>query len=124
MCKAVYYDKETNPFVAHVDEIRWGAKPAEDLEWWQTASEWKRDTTKYKVWDGNSWETEESVSAGSWRSCGSADDGLCYWYLTNDVTLEDSARVDQRLKYRYTYYAGGNLHEAAWSGAWHRHNLE
>ena len=27
----VYYDKDTNPFVAYVDRVYWGARPAEDL---------------------------------------------------------------------------------------------
>ena len=73
----VYYNKATNPFIAYVDRVYWGAKPAEDLEFWQFASEWKRDHTEYKEWDGNSWDTEKTVKAGKWRDCGSADDGLC-----------------------------------------------
>ena len=119
----VHYSKDTNPFVAYVDKVHYGARPAADLEWWQFASEWKRDTVKYKVWDGNSWETEESVSADSWRDCGSPD-SLCWWNVNKDVTLEDSARVDQRLKYRYFYYAAGKLNKMEWPGNWHRHYLE
>ena len=50
----VYYDKDTNPFVAYVDRVHWGAQPAEDLEWYQYGSQWMRDTALYKAWDGNS----------------------------------------------------------------------
>ena len=110
--------------MAYVDRVYWGAKPAEDLESWQFASEWKRDTTKYMAWDGDSWETEKSVTAGKWKGCGSADEGLCWWNLNNDVTLEDSARVDQRLVYRYFYYAGMALHKMEWPGNYHEHYLE
>ena len=120
----VHYTKDTNPFVAYVDRVYWGGKPAEDLEWWQFASEWRRDDTHYKRWDGSDWETEMEVKKGKWRDCGSADDGLCYWNLNNDVTLNDSARVDQRLLYRYFFYAGGKLDKLEWPGEWHEHYLE
>ena len=126
----MYYDKDTNPFVAYVDKVYWGAwpaedaRPAEDLEWWQYGPQWKRDTTLYKVWDGNSWDTEASVNAGPSRACGSSDNGLCWWNLNNDVTLEGSARVDQRLKYHYFYSAGSELNKLEWPGSWHQHYLE
>jgi hypothetical protein len=120
----VYYDKDTNPFVAYVDKVYWGARPAEDLEWYQYGSQWRREPTLYKSWNGNSWETEASVDAGPWRACGSSVNGLCWWNLNNDVTLEGSARVDQRLKYALYLSAGSDAHLYSWSGEWHEHYLE
>ena len=120
----VYYDKDTNPFVADVDRVEYGARPAEQLQWWQYGPQWKRDNTLYYSWNGNSWVTEVSVGAGFWRSCGSSANGLCWTSLENDVTLEGGALVRQRLKY-YLYQSvafGQNLY--SWTGSWHDHYLE
>ena len=72
----VYYDKDTNPFVADVDRVEYGGRPAEHLAWYQYGAQWKRDDTQYKSWNGNSWVTEVSVGASSWRTCGSSAKGL------------------------------------------------
>jgi hypothetical protein len=120
----VYYDKDTDPFVAYVDRVHWGARPAENLDWNESGSQWQREPTLYKEWDGDSWETVVSVNAGPWRSCGSSANGLCWWNLNNDVTLEGSARVDQRLKYALYLSAGSDAHLYSWSGEWHEHYLE
>ena len=64
------------------------------------------------------------MDAGPWRSCGSSANGLCWWNLNNDVTLEGSARVDQRLKYAYFYSAGADMGTYSWKGKWHLHYLE
>ena len=64
------------------------------------------------------------MSAGDWRDCGSEDDGLCWWNLNNDVTLEGSARVDQRLRYRYYFYAGGKFNKMEWPGNYHTNYLQ
>ena len=97
----VYYDKDTDPFVAYVDKVYWGARPAENLNWNESGAQWQREPTLYKVWDDDSWDTEASVDAGPWRSCGSSVNGLCWWNLNNDVTLEGAALVYQRLRYAY-----------------------
>ena len=120
----VYYDKDTDPFVAYVDRVYWGARPAENLNWNESGSQWQREPTLYKEWDGDSWETVVSVNAGPWRSCGSSANGLCWWNLNNDVTLEGSARVDQRLKYAYYVAAAFESQKVSWSGEWHKHYLE
>ena len=120
----VYYDKDTDPFVAYVDKVYWGARPAENLNWNESGSQWQREPTLYKVWDDDSWDTEASVDAGPWRSCGSSVNGLCWWNLNNDVTLEGSARVDQRLRYAFYLSAGSDAHLYRWSGEWHEHYLE
>ena len=120
----VYYDKDTNPFVADVDRVEYGGRPAEHLAWYQYGAQWKRDDTLYKSWNGNSWETVVSVNAGPRRSCGSSANGLCWWNLNNDVTLEGSARVDQRLKYAYYVAAAFESQKVSWFGQWHRHFLE
>ena len=120
----VYYDKDTNPFVAYVDRVYWGARPAEDLNFNEFGSSWQRRPTTYWEWDGDSWELQLEVAAGQWRSCGSSANGLCWWDLENDVTLEGGALVRQRLKY-YLYQSvafGQNLY--SWTGSWHEHYLE
>lgn len=102
----------------------WGGKPAKDLDWWQFPADWRRDDTHHKSWDGSDWETEKKVKKGKWRDYGRSDDGLCYRNLNNDVTLNDSARADQRLLYRYHFYAGGKIDKLERPGAWHEHYLE
>ncbi len=119
----VYYGKTTNPFVAYVDRIYFGGRPAADLEWWQFASEWKRDATLYQRWDGSKWKTVLTVPASSWQDCGSPDN-LCVDNLYNEATLRDGALVRQRLKYRYFWYAGEDLQETSFSGIYHDHFLE
>ena len=64
------------------------------------------------------------MDAGPWRSCVSSVNGLCWWNLNNDVTLEGSARVDQRLKYALYLSAGNDAYLYRWSGEWHEHYLE
>ncbi len=107
-----------------MDRVHWGARPAENLNWNEFGSQWQREATLYKSWDGNSWETEASVDAGPWRACGSSVNGLYWWNLNNDVTLEGSARVDQRLRYAFYYSAGNDMGTVKWPGNWHLHYLE
>ena len=81
--------------------------------------------TLYKVWNGSAWVTDHTIDEGSWRGCGHEDTGLCWWTLNNDVTLEDSARVDQRLRYRYFFYVWTDeIAKVEWTGRYHNHYLE
>ena len=120
----VYYDRDTNPFVVYADRVYWGARPAEDLNFNQFGSSWQRAATLYREWDGDSWETQVEVTAGQWRTCGSSPNGLCWLDLNNDVTLEGSARVDQRLKYALYESAAFDSRLNTWYGEWHEHYLE
>ena len=46
----------------------------------------------------NAWRVQEPVGAGSWSHAGSVGN-LDYYYLYMSVTLNDSARVDNMLRY-------------------------
>ncbi len=121
----VHYTTETNPFVAEVDRVYFGGRPAGNLLSVWFGADWRRDPTLYKVWNGSAWVTDHTVNKGPWRGCGDEDDGLCWWTLNNDVTLEDSARVDQRLRYRYFFYVWTDeIAKTEWPGRYHKHYLE
>ena len=125
----VHYSKTTNPFVANVDRVYYGGRPPGDLsEEWQFDPKWRREVTHYVRWNGSQWAPQLTRSSTEWRDCGSPG-SLCWWNLHNDVTLNDSAAVFQKLKYKYLFFnpgegLGAEVHSFSWSGYWHRHFLE
>ena len=114
----VYYTKETDPFVAEVDRIHYGAREKEE-EPLQSQSGWRRYKTEYKEWDGDSWNRVKKLKSSPWRETGY--DSLDWWNVSNDVTLEGGALVKQQIQYRFFVFLGG---EFTWAGAMHDHYLE
>ena len=95
-----------------------GRKPSNNIV--SCCPEWRHEYTKYRRWNGSSWVTVTSYSAGSWQESGTP--GLSYFNLNTDVTLEGGALVKQRLKYRL-FFVELNQHQE-WSGSIHSHFLE
>ena len=117
----VYYDKETNPFVAEVDRVYYGGRKR-DTDFGECCAIWTRYHTLYREWNGSSWVTVQSFGAGAWQSTG--PESLSWWNLHNDVTLEGGALVQQRLEYEYHIVGPDGTVEIKWTGPYHNHYLE
>ena len=113
----VYYTKQTTPFVAHVERVRYGGRqhPADDVYRFNGA--WRHEETLYRRWTGSKWVT----AASTWRVTGSAND-LAFHILDQDVDLTEGALVRQRLRFQYLDTVvndwGGH------AGRWNKHYLE
>ena len=125
----VHYTKETNPFVALVERVYFGGRPAANLQSFQQYSDWRRDLTQYMRWNGGTqWDAQITVGSSDWDNCGSPG-SLCWWNLNNTADLEDSAMVRQRLAYKITFWAGGDglgdfWGTTEWYGGLNEHYLE
>jgi hypothetical protein len=125
----VHYTKDTSPFVAHVERVHYGGRPAADLDPYQHYSKWRRERTEYMTWNGSTqWDAQTTVGNSNYSECGSVGN-LCWWDLTTTADLEGSAMVGQRLAYKITFWAGGLDQDTVvattkWYGSMNEHYLE
>ena len=116
----VHYDKSYSPLVIDVDRVYYGGRKPDPIDPNSTLERWRREKTKYYDWNGSQWILDTTVGSGSWRSAGSCS-GLDWWYLNNDVSLDDGAYVQQVL--RFKYYSILLKKDIEGNGTWHGHNL-
>ena len=116
----VLYNRTLSPWQATVTRVEYGGRRP---HWTYYDNEyWKHSGTKYYRWDGSRWRVEGSVSAGSWRSTGSAGN-LDIRNLHDDVVLNGGARVDDFINYRADHIIFDSLDQNR-SGLTHQHFLE
>ena len=92
----VKYSRSLYPWSATVFKVHFGGRPYQAFCY--SNEKWRREKTQYRRWLNNSWRVDAEVGPGSWSYAGTVGN-LDYYYLNNTVSLDDSARVDNKLRY-------------------------
>ena len=115
----VTYTKITNPFRATVTNVRIGGRHPDNGFCWDK-EKWKSKYTKYRRWNGSSWQTNKTESDSSWRTSGTPN--LAYFNLGDNVYLATGALVQNELSYTFNNWC---LAETRTFSGWrHNHYLE
>ena len=114
----VMYAVEYHPFVATVDNVRYGGRHTEHF--CSYSEKWRHQDTRFYYWNGFSWRLQEKTGSGGWMATGNP--GLDYHTFAREVALEWGARVNDVLGYKGTNWC---LNSGwSFSGSPHRHYLE